>query len=146
MLMIIRASSAMARDHMKKAMKVRPYCPTFMNELSDADTDLHCDSCPTSLKVSFQWWMCHLSQCEQQMCGVLVKGESLFLAGAGTCCTSYDTKIICMDCTFPIMSWIWHLFQQCWRCDLIFGSERGDSDDETHTHLALFVRDILNEH
>jgi len=94
MVMIIRASVAMARDHMKKALKVRPYCPPFMNELSDADMDLRCDSCPTSLKGSFQLSTYHLSQCEQQMCGVLVKGESPFLAGAGTCCTGYDIKII----------------------------------------------------
>jgi len=33
---------------MKKALKVRPYCPTSMNELSDANMDLLCDSCPTS--------------------------------------------------------------------------------------------------
>jgi len=54
MVMIIRASVAMARDQMKKTLNLRPYCPPFMNELSDADMDLHYDSCPTSLKVSFQ--------------------------------------------------------------------------------------------
>jgi len=53
MVMIIKDSSAMARDHMKKALKVRPYCPAFMNEMSDADMDLHHDSCPTSLEGSF---------------------------------------------------------------------------------------------
>jgi hypothetical protein len=30
MVMIIRTSSAMARDHMKKALKVRPYCLSWM--------------------------------------------------------------------------------------------------------------------
>jgi hypothetical protein len=51
----------------------------------------------------------HLCQCKQQMRGVLVKGES-FLAGAGTCCTGYDIKIMCLDCTFPIMSWTWQFY------------------------------------
>ena len=133
-------------DHKKKALKVRPYCPTFMNELSDSNMDLNCDSCPTSHKGFFQWWMCRLSQCKQQMCGFLVKGESSFLTGAGTCCTSYDIKIMCLDCTFPLMSWTWRLLQQCWRCDLIFGPEIGDSDDGTYPHSALFVLHVLNEH
>jgi len=53
MVIIIRGSVAMGRDYMKKALKVRPYCPPSMNELSDADMYLHYDSCPTSLKVSF---------------------------------------------------------------------------------------------
>jgi len=33
---------------MKKTLKMRPYYPASMNELSDADMDLLCDSCPTS--------------------------------------------------------------------------------------------------
>ena len=33
------------RDHMKKDLNVRPYCPTFMNELSDGDMDRCYESC-----------------------------------------------------------------------------------------------------
>ena len=44
----------------------------------------HILKCLIPLKGSFQWRMCHLSQCTQQKCGVLVKGESQFHTGAGT--------------------------------------------------------------
>ena len=33
------------RDHMKKDLNVRPYGPTFVNELSDGDTDWCYESC-----------------------------------------------------------------------------------------------------
>jgi len=33
------------RDHMKKDLNVRPYRPTFVNELSDGDMDQCCESC-----------------------------------------------------------------------------------------------------
>ena len=33
------------RDHMKKDLNVRPYRPTFVNELSDGDVDRHYESC-----------------------------------------------------------------------------------------------------
>ena len=33
------------RDHMKKALNVRPYRPTFVNELSDGDMDRRYESC-----------------------------------------------------------------------------------------------------
>ena len=33
------------RDHMKKDLNVRPYRPTFMNELSDGDMDQRYESC-----------------------------------------------------------------------------------------------------
>ena len=33
------------RDHMKKDLNVRPYGPTFVNELSDGDTDWRYESC-----------------------------------------------------------------------------------------------------
>ena len=44
----------------------------------------HILKCRIPLKGSFQWRMCHLSQCTRQKCGVLVKGESQFHAGVGT--------------------------------------------------------------
>ena len=44
----------------------------------------HILRCRIPLKGSIQWRMCHLSQCARQKCGVLVKGESQFHAGAGT--------------------------------------------------------------
>ena len=44
----------------------------------------HILKCRIPLKGSFQWRMCHLSQCARQKCGVLVKGESHFHAGTGT--------------------------------------------------------------
>ena len=33
------------RNHMKKDLNVRPYCPTFVNELSDGDMDRRYESC-----------------------------------------------------------------------------------------------------
>jgi len=41
-------------------------------------------------KGSFRWWMCQLSQCERQKCGVLVKGTFPWHALAGTQSTACD--------------------------------------------------------
>ena len=80
-------------DHMKKDLDVRPYHPTFVNELSDGDMDRHYESCRALLdtfsnaisrsKVLFSD-ECAIYRSAQQKCGVLVKGESQFHARAGT--------------------------------------------------------------
>ena len=77
------------RDHMKRDLNVRPYCPTVRWRHGSALRIMPCSAghilkCRIPLKGSFQWRMCHLSQCARQKCGVLVKAESQFQAGDGT--------------------------------------------------------------
>ena len=81
------------QDHMKKDLNVRPYRPTFVNELSDGDMDWRYESCHALLdtfsnavsrsKVLFSD-KCAIYRSARQKCGVLVKVEFQFHTGAGT--------------------------------------------------------------